>query len=618
MKRPWLFSRLPARMFAMILVLILIPSISMMYFVKGYMERLLHDEISDRVAQSLQQSENEIENLFYRMANISTTFLYSQTFTEAFADDSRSHYDRFLAFRSVLSGVTMQNLFQYTDNTLNVSISQFKITFFDKRGELYTSWSQDFQDYSYLAEQAWMRDDSVSSGHIIWNTHALGYAPLGDGARHDQLAMAREIIAGGIGREGLGTLLISIDQAQIAGILSGYKYSGDDIVFAYVPDEEALFTTDADSSVAAGIAGRHGQRSRGSEVVDVDGVRYLLSYYTVNNLHIGTGRSLKIYYLTDYRSLGDGIRRLMTGINLSCVVFVVLVLLLALWISTAMARPIRRLAGDMRRYTPGDVPDLADTRRPDEIGEITRAYSGMARDIHELLGRLRREQETKERYRFESLRAKMSPHFLFNTLTSLRYMAIIRGADNIRDGIDSLADILRYSLSEDGELVPLSREIEVVRSYCAIHNMRTGDAVRLEVDIDGETLRRSVIKFILQPAVENCFKHAFRGGHGDGVIRIAGATRGGRIELSVSDNGAGFPPAVLEAYRREGRFHTEGAQKRSGIGLDIVNQRIRIGYGEEYGIEPDASPTGGAMLLYHLKVLDEEAEVRADEADHDR
>ena len=624
-KRPNVFVRLPGRIFSMILILILVPSIGMMYFIKGHMEKVLHSEIDGRIVQSLQQSEGEIDQLFFNITNISNTFLYNSEFTETFSNPEANNYQRYTAFHNVLSGVTMQNLFQHTaDDTTALPYSQFKVTFFDNRGDIYASWSLSFQDYSYLAEQPWMKDENVSPGYIIWNTHAIGYMPRGEGARYDQLAMARTIRPNLAGQEDLGTLLISIDQAQIARILSDYKYAEDDIVFASTPDEEVLFVTDDDREIAVSVAERYSRKSRGSDIVSVGNARYLLSYYTVNSLYIGSGRSLKIFYLTDYGRLSAEIGHLMTRINLSCVAFAVLVLLIAVWISLVMSRPIKQLAGEMQRYRPGDVPDLTETNRLDEIGDITRAYRGMALNIHELLIRVKQEQETRERYRFEWLRSKMSPHFLFNTLTSIRYMAIIRNADNIRDGIDSLAAILRYSLSDDGEMVPLSREVEVIRSYCEIHNLRTGCQVRLEVGIDEEALCLSVIKFILQPAVENCFKHAFKGVRADGLIRIDGERQGDRLTLRVCDNGLGFPSGLLSYYHEHRHFPAAGQeadsvrQKSGGLGLDIIDQRIRIGYGEDCGIEPGVSPLGGAMLVYHLRVISEEGGRIGFEAGHDR
>jgi len=179
-------------------------------------------------------------------------------------------------------------------------------------------------------------------------------------------------------------------------------------------------------------------------------------------------------------------------------------------------------------------------------------------------------------------------------------MALIRGADNIRESIDALAGILKYSLDAEGEMVRLAQELDVVSAYCLIQNVRFGNGCRLVMDVPEELKSLMILMFILQPAVENCFKYAVGPGREGGAIRIRARVEGADLIIRVEDDGGGFSEESLKAFearRERGNARDPG----SGIGLKIVDERIRVAFGEEYGIA--LSNDGGARVAYRLRVI---------------
>ena len=143
----------------------------------------------------------------------------------------------------------------------------------------------------------------------------------------------------------------------------------------------------------------------------------------------------------------------------------------------------------MDSYTIEEEIRGIDILRKDEIGSLNRAFVRMSDKLKEAFRRLKAEQEIQERYRYESLRAQINPHFLFNTLTSIRWMAVIRGADNIVESIDALANLLRYSFGRDREQAYIKEELENIKNYVYIQNLRYGDHVSLDIDVDQEICR---------------------------------------------------------------------------------------------------------------------------------
>ncbi len=599
--------RLSVSVFLIILALLIVPFAAVLWYVRADMEGMLRDEISLKVVQNLQKSEVGINQLIGRMATISNVFYWDDALTEAFTDPARSYYERYTAFNRVIRNIAMQNLYEYADVTED-SGEKIKITFFDQSGRIYSSWSRNYQDYSYLARQDLVVESRSANGFMRWSMNALGYEPGGAEAKRDQIALARVVALDSLMGRAIGTLLISVDQRQVAGILDGYKYSADDLVFA-ASGEKGLLFSDAEGVEQAFFERqirRFSDLGDGNAVVELNGRKYLLTFYTVNRSGMISKGELKIFYMTDYQRLDAEIAALMQRTNMLCVAFALMAILISALISALIARPMRLLSAHMARYRVGGEPVMLGAGRRDEIGEIYTAYYNMSAQIRDLFERLQMEQVTKEKYYYESLRSRMSPHFLFNTLNTIRWMAMIRGADNIRESIDALAGILTYSLDAEGEMVLLSQELDVVSAYCLIQNIRFGNACKLILDVPEAVRGLSIVKFILQPAVENCFKYAVGQGRAGGVIRVAARTSGSELIIRVEDDGGGFSEESLRAFEARRDRGNVAASSSKGIGLRIVDERIRVAFGDGYGIE--LRNDDGAQVWYRLPVIRREGD----------
>ncbi|MDO4549519.1 MAG: histidine kinase, partial [Clostridia bacterium] len=525
-------KRLSVSVFLTLLLVLVIPFTAVLWYVKADMEAILRDEISAKVVQNLQMGENSINQLFARMTNISNVFYWDQSLMSAFTDPAIGYYERYTAFSRVIRGIAMQNLYEYRMDDSDSADEAIRITFIDRQSRLYASWSMNYQDYSYLAGQDFVKEAMKSGGFMCWSMDALGYQPEKDGAPSDQIALARAIIADSSGQEAIGTLLISVAQSRLTDILENYRYSESDVMFAASGEQGLLIAgQDADREFMEKVVSQFQNRENGNQVVEMDSRRYLLTFYTVDRGGLIEKASLKIFCMTDYQNLDRQITGLVRRTNLLCAGFAVTAILVAVAFSAMLTRPMRLLSAHMAQYQPGDEPVMLESGRRDEINDIYAAYYDMSSHIKTLFERLKAEQITKEKYYYESLRSRITPHFLFNTLNSIRWMAIIRGADNIRESIDALAGILTYSLEADGEMVTLDKELAVVSSYCLVQNMRFGNVHRLLVDVPDEIRPVMIIRFILQPAVENCFKHAFKGMPDGGCIVISARVSGDDLTL---------------------------------------------------------------------------------------
>lgn len=286
--------------------------------------------------------------------------------------------------------------------------------------------------------------------------------------------------------------------------------------------------------------------------------------------------------------------------------------------------PVQQMAQASQEIARGnfDVPDVVVPRQ-DEIGRLAGAFNemkysmknqvkllneknAMERDLHRHQTRALEMQTLIEREKMQQLRSQISPHFLFNTLNVIRYTAGQENAPRTRTLLTSLSGLLRYSLASNDELVPISNEVRIIDNLFLLYHVRFGDRIRLEwrisphIDLT-ETMMPS---FLLQPLVENAFRHGLFPKEEGGLVRICITSREQRLYLSVSDDGVG-----MTAEQRE-RLRTGMEQQPTGgehIGMYNVAARVRL-LGKGYSMEVHSRPGRGVQVILRMPLM-----IRAEE-----
>jgi sensor histidine kinase YesM len=253
-----------------------------------------------------------------------------------------------------------------------------------------------------------------------------------------------------------------------------------------------------------------------------------------------------------------------------------------------------------------------DFQLPGEIGGANELrllhahFKKMVGNLQETIHNLSEEQRRKEEARFQALQSQIRPHFLLNTLNSIKWSARLSGAEHVSRMINSLGKLLTFAMRQDREMIPLREELEFVQNYIDLQNVRFNNGIKLVVDVP-ETLEDARInKFTLQPLAENSIIHGGRLPE-TLTVRIAARERDGMLELTVSDDGAGVASAMLAAGidGSETRSENRGGQL-NGIGLNNIQERIRLHFGRQHGLTLDNGPNGGAVVRIVMPVHKEE------------
>lgn len=240
----------------------------------------------------------------------------------------------------------------------------------------------------------------------------------------------------------------------------------------------------------------------------------------------------------------------------------------------------------------------------DEIADLGQSFNIMVEQIKELLAQSIRKQQQLQKAELRTLQAQINPHFLYNTLDSIVWMAEAGNHDGVIRLVKALSAFFRLSLNNGRDWIQIRSELAHVQSYLIIQQMRYHDILEFKVEVAEELQEYPILNMTLQPLVENALYHGIKNKRGMGLIRIGGYTDGGTIMLTVSDNGIGIPAGRLEALRESVEHPIQSEEPedtgQGGFGLQNVHQRLRLYFGPEYGIRLDSSEGYGTQITVRI------------------
>ena len=260
------------------------------------------------------------------------------------------------------------------------------------------------------------------------------------------------------------------------------------------------------------------------------------------------------------------------------------------FVAKSITLPIQRLCDSMERVQEGDfsVSDIV-VDSENEIGSLTKSFNVMTQRIHELMAQNIREQEAKRKSELKALQSQINPHFLYNTLDSIIWMAEGKKNEEVVLMTASLARLLRQSISNEDELVSIGQEIEYARGYLTIQKMRYKDKLEFWIEVEPSILNIRLIKLVLQPVIENAIYHGLKYKESRGLLLVKGFMKNGNAVLQVIDDGVGMDQETLDHIyeRHKVDYHS------NGVGIYNVQKRLQLYYGNEYGLVYESKPGEG-------------------------
>ena len=313
-------------------------------------------------------------------------------------------------------------------------------------------------------------------------------------------------------------------------------------------------------------------------------------------------KTIGVYYLEDAL-------KPVRFVQVSALIIALLTLALSVVVSmiytNAISKPVMHLQSVMERAGHGDLTVRYDGHSRDEIDELGEGLNSMLKRIEDLLQLVYTEQKSKREAELRILQQQIKPHFLYNTLDTILWMAEENEPLQIVEVVTALTRLFRIALSQGQEIISLKDELDHVRSYLIIQKSRYEEKFSFKLNCPEELYPLRVQKMILQPLVENALYHGIKEKDGSGTIQVTVSIHNDKLILSVKDDGIGINKENLNRIN-EGLFHMDHESDRAAFALYNVNDRIRLTYGDLYGIAVNSDKASGTEVIITHPIINSE------------
>ena len=286
------------------------------------------------------------------------------------------------------------------------------------------------------------------------------------------------------------------------------------------------------------------------------------------------------------------INRIMLSMELLVLAFL---FLLAMVILRLILKPLHKIMRGMESVQQGKLDVTVENFGNDEFSVIVRHFNDMVERVNHLLQTIYYQQHNYRKAKMANLLSKLNPHFLYNTLDMIYWKSVMKDEEEIGGMILSLSKILRYSISHNDEFVAVAEDMEQLENYLMIQRMRFEDKLQYSLGIDPDIADLKIPKLLIQPLVENAIKYAFEDLSFGGTIAVRAYAKEDDLIFEVEDNGAGMPEEKVRSLL------SPNPDKPGGLGIPLVQQRIKYWYGKDCGLSIDSRPGRGTRIAIKLR-----------------
>lgn len=291
-----------------------------------------------------------------------------------------------------------------------------------------------------------------------------------------------------------------------------------------------------------------------------------------------------------------------TDLFLICFFVICFSLFWAYLMSKKITKPIGRLIVTMKTVEEGDFKKRAQNYQNEDLKALSSGFNAMLDQIELLMQNLVKKESESANARIMALQAQINPHFLYNTLETIRSIAMRNNVDSISSISKSMAAIFRYSIDRGNEEVELWQEIEHVANYVSIQKYRYKDRLTIWYDLDEVVMKSKTIKLILQPLIENAIYHGIEMKKGRGEIHVICRKMQEKIRISIKDNGVGMTESVVSRIQAAMLDNSRPSGEGMGIGIYNVNARLKLYYGEAFGLHVNSKQNEGTEVWFFLPI----------------
>jgi two-component system sensor histidine kinase YesM len=466
---------------------------------------------------------------------------------------------------------------------------------FSKEGELITGVPErNVKRNARIEDQEWFTSPLKSPANLFFSSPHV--QNIYEGQYNWVMSLSREITYLENGEKKQGVLLVDMNFSALDKLCQKVKLGSRGYI--YIIDSEGSIVYHPQQELINANLKTENIRDVQEHVFGtfydtLDGERRLITVQTINYCR---WRIVGIAYIDDIVSTRDEIETFVIWIMIISIIFAFLT---SAFISSKISEPIKKLEKSMKLVEQGKFDIFINVSGEAEVAQLSKAFNIMVSRIRNLMDQIVKEQEAKRISELNALQAQINPHFLYNTLDSIVWMAERGKSSEVITMVTALAKLFRISISRGRNVITVREELEHARNYLIIQSIRYRNKFSFEIEAQEETLKLQTIKLILQPIIENAIYHGIEYMVDQGIIQISVRREQDRLLFVVKDNGLGIKPEILKSILAQN-------PKSSGVGVKNVHERIQLFYGSAYGLNIESRVEEGTTVTIVLPVIHQE------------
>lgn len=573
-------------------ILILLPMFVLSFLSISMYSSEIENKLINSAIGNNEQIINNIDNNLSMLSKLSEYPLYDENLIEILKRDYTLLPDPRLA-RSIdyekANALINYNIVFYSNMIDSVWLYAYKDL--DLRGRALVEKMQ--SDYN-LAQEEWLdRIISADGASVIIGIHYDNQKLPG---RNLVVSVGR-LIKDTSTRENIGIILINVDVESLEKLWMDRGVTPNTLFYLTDESGRIIFSKNKEhiNLTLDSVFGENiNFNVRPGQEITLDGTKYQL---ISSQSAVSGWRAISIIPTDELFSYNHQMFQIILLIGSVVIVLSVAVVYI---ITTSITRPIYALSNDMRKIGEGNF-DVRIGNYYGEMGVIGQAISMMQTKIKNLIDKIYLEEEEKRKAELHALQAQINPHFLYNTMSAIKWMANIQGATSIENALNSLAYMMAYTSKWNNDFVSIADEMVFIENYISILELRYYNKFKVYYDVDTEVLNYKTLKFLLQPMIENAVFHGFEGLEKMGELHISIKKENDLIVFKIKDNGQGFDTKKLNSILYDDQNATR--QRFNSIGLSNVHKRIKLHFGEKYGLDIQSTLSEGTEVTIAIPAI---------------
>lgn len=531
------------------------------------------DQMLEQVWDSIDSTIQENENIMYYLANEVDVkqFMEQETTSEEMTNHVKEQIQVYQQRHPEIAGTIIVNQYDQSISNELIRVSRDPLT-----------------------EESWYKRAVESPGKIQLISNPIGRNLKNQSSYqvNNVLSLVKSIV-NPVTNEVTGVILIDLKLDFIKNVIESVKIGKSGFIFITDKDGNVVYSP-VNSTVYHIHPSWIAEKVSPPIEKEMDGHKFQIIYNTIPDIEWKIAGVFSLDETTEVVSKVQGYTLI--------IAFVTLLIgsIISLFFASTITKPLKKLMDLMGKVEEGRFDLRFKTKYEDEIGQLGNSYNKMIQQVEKLIELVYQEQKSKREAELKILQAQIKPHFLYNTLDTIQWMAQEYKAYKIVDIVNALTTLFRIGLNKGNEFITIEEEIEHIKSYLIIQMTRYDSKIEYEIEMDPTVKHYQLLKLTLQPLVENAIYHGIRNKRGKGKITIRIHQKNDALELTVHDTGIGIEKERLQQLNHS--LDTMSDEHKKGYGLYNVNERIKLTHGSPFGLRVESEFEKGTTIIALLPI----------------